>query len=545
MISSDNIIIFVSETLEEYLVKLGVKYFHCIDSKDYSGIMELIEQDGAVCYYKETIKINHEILVCTHFFNPVIQTELIKQVDLAISEMNTYRAMFNSMTDGIFMTDERGIALYANDYYVEVTGLKRSEIIGQNVFELIQKKVLPASCCVQVIKSKKNVTDVVRYPTGQKCLVSASPVFDSKNDLKIIIEVVRNIAELTDLMKKIDNSGQSKYEDVRNKYDSISTDYKASKETILNPKMIRIYREARKIANFDSTILLTGETGVGKDYIATFIHKMSEWDSKGELVKINCSAIPEHLLESELFGYEEGSFTGAKKGGKKGFFEYANDGTLFLDEIGEMPCVLQVKLLNALNDKCFYRIGSSHPIKFTGRIIAATNADLLQLVADKKFRMDLYYRLNVISFEIPPLRERPEEILPIAKKILKHYYNKYNKSCHFSPDVLEAFLRYKWPGNIREMKNVIERLVLITENDRIDIDWLPEEFHMYTRPAVPAPKNTQVGFDYSLSLSEALEQYEAQFIKAVLSKNGSLKKTSEKLGIGLSTLVRKKQKYKI
>jgi transcriptional regulator with PAS, ATPase and Fis domain len=385
---------------------------------------------------------------------------------------------------------------------------------------------------------------VIKFQTGQKCLATASPVFDSDNNLKIIIELVRNIDELAELAKKIDTSGHSKLDDVQQKIVNITTDYRATKNTLLNPKMIQIYKDARKIANFDSTILLTGETGVGKDYLATYIHKMSEWDSKGELVKVNCSVIPEHLIESELFGYEDGSFTGAKKGGKKGLFDYANNGTLFLDEIGEMPYILQVKLLNVLNDKCFYRVGSTHPIKFTGRIIAATNADLVQLVAEKKFRMDLFYRLNVISFEIPPLRERSEEILPIAKKLLKHFYNKYNKTCFFSTEVLEVFLRYPWPGNIREMKNVIERLVLITETERIDFDLLPQEFLYLKKPSLTAEKQ-ETYINYDLPLSNALDKFEAQFIRTAIERNGSLKKTSEKLGIGLSTLVRKKRKFDI
>jgi transcriptional regulator with PAS, ATPase and Fis domain len=304
--------------------------------------------------------------------------------------------------------------------------------------------------------------------------------------------------------------------------------------------MKNIYAKAKKIANVESTVLILGETGVGKDFIATYIHSISN-RSSGKFVKINCSAVPEHLLESEFFGYEEGAFTGAQKGGKKGLFEEANGGVLYLDEIGDMPYTLQVKLLSALNDRMFYRIGGTTAVEFNARIIAATNVDLKHLVEEKKFRADLYYRLNVVNFVIPPLRHRKEDIIPLAHQFLEYYNNKYGKNCYFTTNCLEHFLIYDWPGNIRELKNIIERLVLMTDDALIDTNLFTE--NLMFNEGVESLAGNNVLMQEAKTLKERIDDYEKEIIETTLASSKNMKEAALRLGIDLSTLVRKKQKF--
>jgi transcriptional regulator with PAS, ATPase and Fis domain len=304
--------------------------------------------------------------------------------------------------------------------------------------------------------------------------------------------------------------------------------------------MKNIYKKAKKIANVDSTILILGETGVGKDFIATYIHNISN-SNNGKFIKINCGAVPEHLLESEFFGYEEGAFTGAQKGGKKGLFEEANGGILYLDEIGDMPYTLQVKLLSAINDRIFYRIGGTNPIEFNARIIAATNHDLKKLVEEKKFRADLYYRLNVVTFVIPPLRSRKEDIIPLSTQFLEYYNNKYGKNCYFTSNCLENFLIYEWPGNIRELKNIIERLVLMTDSADIGTDLFREHL-ILTESSTALPDLFMAD---RRTLKEKTEDFEKDIIESTLAVSKNMKEASLRLGIDISTLVRKKQKYNL
>jgi transcriptional regulator with PAS, ATPase and Fis domain len=303
--------------------------------------------------------------------------------------------------------------------------------------------------------------------------------------------------------------------------------------------MKNVFEKALKVAAVDATVLLLGETGVGKDFLAKFIHDASERKKQGHFVKINCGAIPETLLESELFGYERGAFTGADKQGKAGLFEIAKHGTLFLDEIGEIPRALQVKLLNALQDKKIYRLGGTNVIELQARIIAATNADLEKLIDEGKFRKDLYHRLNVVTIHIPALRDRYDDILPMAMSFLAEFNGQYGRNCYFSPKTLELFLSYDWPGNIRELKNTVERLVIMSNADCI----LPQSFEesvSVDRPDLAAGADVPGG-----PLRDRLRRYEEQCIREAIDRTATLYEAADLLQIDLSTLVRKKQRYNI
>ncbi|WDV44985.1 sigma 54-interacting transcriptional regulator [Clostridiaceae bacterium M8S5] len=507
-------------------------------------VVDAINNNKKIHIIGNKINVNNSTQYIFFFTDFSVKYELADQIKYLNEHIYFYNEMFNKLLDGIYITDEYGKTLYVNDAFINLSGLSRDVLLGKNVYELRKEHILPNSCCMKVIEDKAPVSTINNYYKGQKCLVSGSPIYDDDNNLKRTIAVVRDVSELDLLMKEIakeDNLSLSYAKRINTSINYIENDHVVTE----NMNMKSIYSKIKKIANVDSTVLLLGETGVGKDFIASFIHKISDRSKTGSLIKINCGAIPEHLLESELFGYEEGAFTGAQKGGKKGLFEEANNGTLFLDEIGDMPYTLQVKLLNAINDKKFHRLGGNKSIKFNARIISATNANLEKLIEEKNFRADLYYRLNVINIRIPSLKERREDILPLARNFLEYYNTKYKKSCYFSPDILELFLVYSWHGNIREMKNLIERLVIISDDARIDSNTFNEQV---------SSKTIKKAFDYkqiiakgntNLSLKKRVELFEKSIIEQTIKNSKTLKHAAEKLDIDISTLVRKKQKYSI
>ena len=277
-----------------------------------------------------------------------------------------------------------------------------------------------------------------------------------------------------------------------------------------------------------------GESGVGKEVVANYIHNENVLKKDAPFVAINCGAIPENLLESELFGYTEGAFTGALKGGKAGLFEAANGGTLFLDEIGEMSLNLQVKLLRALETHTVTRLGASTPIPVDIRVIAATNKNLAERVREGSFREDLFYRLNVVSIEIPPLRERTADIAPLALKFIHKFNRQYGQNKKFTYEVMKELENYTWPGSIRQLKNVIENMIIVSNNEYLQLNDLP--WLCGGNPAVSKKQE-------ELSLQESLDQLELHILKNAKSRYGSSRKIAEALKVDQSTIIRKLKKY--
>ena len=467
-----------------------------------------------------------------------------ENMSVLLDENHYYNHILNNLPDGVYIADEKGVTLYVNDSFVELSGLKREKIIGETLLSLVNEGSIPTSNCLQVIKSKKPVSTIIKYYSGKDCLVSGTPIFDEKGKLRRVVSIIRDVSELQKLRNELEKTASlsSIYVKKLNEMTISEADTINTK----NKQMEALYSLASSISNVDSSVLILGETGVGKDFLANYIHKISSRKNE-PFLKINCSAIPEHLLESELFGYEPGAFTGASQKGKPGLFEIANNGTLFLDEIGEMPYSLQAKLLTVIQDKEMYRIGGSKPISINARIIAATNVDLEQLIAEKKFRIDLYYRLNVINFEIPPLRERKEDIVFFSNTFLNQYNNKYGKCRYFSPELYNAFLNHSWPGNIREMKNIIERLVIIAKENLISDQLFYEQITPSKKPSAPITRDADVytARINSDSLKKNLEDYEIYLVRSAIVKHKTLNEAAAALGIDLSTLVRKKKKYNL
>lgn len=522
---------------EDVLNKKLTVFFQDIKVDSDDDLYSVRYRDNSVYYVVHNrLKLQGKDIYVFFFYDFTLGNELEKQILRLSSQQYLYNEMLNKLKDGIYITDEEGTTTYVNDAFLNLSGLTRDQIIGKTVYDLRRFNILPNSCCAKVIETMAPVSTINNYYKGQRCLVSGSPIFDEKGNLAKTIAVIRDVSELDVLMKNITKEKNqfiknSEIKNISNKEPFV---------VINNEKMKNIYTKAKKIANVESTVLILGETGVGKDFIATYIHGISN-RSSGKFVKINCSAVPEHLLESEFFGYEEGAFTGAQKGGKKGLFEEANGGVLYLDEIGDMPYTLQVKLLSALNDRMFYRIGGTTSVEFNARIIAATNVDLKHLVEEKKFRADLYYRLNVVNFVIPPLRHRKEDIIPLAHQFIEYYNNKYGKNCYFTTNCLEHFLVYDWPGNIRELKNIIERLVLMTDDAFIDTNLFTENL-MFNEGGESLSGNS-FNMQGAKTLKEKIDDYEKEIIETTLACSKNMKEAAIRLGIDLSTLVRKKQKY--
>lgn len=307
----------------------------------------------------------------------------------------------------------------------------------------------------------------------------------------------------------------------------------------ISPQMNNLVKNIEKYAKVDAPVLITGESGVGKEVVADLIHNFSD-RKDAPFLKINCGAIPEPLLESELFGYEEGAFSGAKKGGKIGFFELAHNGTVLLDEIGDLPFSLQVKLLRCVQNGDFYRIGGNRSIKVNTRIIAATNRDLETMVLHKEFRSDLFYRLQVLTIHIPALRERPSDIIPLTQHFLKRFNEKYNTGKALSPEVYRIFTNYSWEGNVRELENLVERLVVTSESRVITADSLPEMMGKAV-----GTKGRDGLYGRGLTYKEAKEQFERQYFQQVIEEYGSTRKVAQKVMLDHSTIVKKAAKYGI
>lgn len=302
--------------------------------------------------------------------------------------------------------------------------------------------------------------------------------------------------------------------------------------------MKEVLEVIKKVSFVDSTILLLGESGVGKSMVAKLIHKYSS-RSNHPFLSVNCGAIPEPLMEAELFGYTNGSFTGGKKGGKKGIFESANEGIIFLDEIGELPLNMQVKLLEVLQEHCIRPIGAVKQVPINIRVIAATNRDLLELVKQKKFREDLYYRLNVVPIEIPPLRERTEDIVYLARHFLKQKARKYGIFKTFHPEVEETFTYYAWPGNVRELENIIERLIITTEDNEIRLHHLPPFFQARTGKTKQNDEQSTI-----MPLKQAKEMVEKELITKAYTLYQSTYKAAKALGVDQSTVVKKLKRFR-
>lgn len=441
-------------------------------------------------------------------------------------------AIFDSSFDGLYITDGEANTLRLNKGFERITGIMESECKGRNMADLVKEGVFSASGTLLALEKRKRVTITLVPRTGKEVLVTSNPIFDEEGHIIRVVTNVRDITELNQLQEKLEH-----IEGLSRVYQAELEELKIRTQCIIHSaKMRELINLALRVAAVDSTVLIEGESGVGKELVATTIHANSSRKDH-PFIKVNCGAIPENLLESELFGYEPGAFTGASKNGKAGMFELANEGILFLDEIGDLPLNLQVKLLRVIQDKHISRVGSTRPILVDVRIIAATNRNLAEMVDDQLFRKDLYYRLNVVPIQVPPLRERREDIPALSKHFMEKFNKRHNMNKRLSNRILEYFMSYDWPGNIRELENLIERLVVTTQHDTIDINDL--SFWAEFSSKIPDIKQGLV------PLQKTLENTERRILQDAFSIYASTYEIARVLGISQPTVVRKAAKYGI
>lgn len=453
-------------------------------------------------------------------------------VDKFISETSKQEllSVLDYIQDAIIIEDEKGTTIWLNQAAEDLYHMKREDSIGKDVTFLENAGVISTSVSKLAIEKKDTVSILHSNKEGKNLLTTGTPFYEN-GSIKRIIVTSRDITELIQLKNRI--------EDVQAALDELSQNKIFYGDVIANsPSMFNVLQLTKKLSQIDSTVLITGESGVGKGIIAKLLHETGK-RKNFPFVKVNCGAIPENLLESELFGYESGAFTGSRKEGKKGLFEMAQNGTIFLDEISELPYHLQVKILQVIQDKEIQRVGGIDTIEVNARIIAATNKDLKSMVNEGKFREDLYYRLYVVPIHIPPLRERQEDIIPMVRHFLQKYNNKFNDNKRMDTNTIALLIKYHWPGNVRELENIIERLVITTKNNII----LPENLPTYMF------KNDGNSGEITLSpimnLKKALEETEKQMIKNASEKYKTTRQIAKILGISQPSVVRKMQKYGI
>lgn len=436
--------------------------------------------------------------------------------------------------DGILVTDGDGNALLANTSYVRNTGIKKEDIIGHNIKEFLNPVWMKNSAVLLAIQQKGPVSLHHTTQHGRNIMATGRPIFDEKGQIKRVVVNTRDISEIYELQEELLKAKKMEklYFEQMNAEDD--GDGSGTGIVVTDPKMRDIYALLGKICSFDTTVLICGESGVGKEVVARYLHDKNTLRKDKPFITVNCGAIPENLLESELFGYEEGAFTGAAKGGKIGLFEAASGGTLFLDEIGEMSLNLQVKLLRALESRTIVRVGGTRTIPVDVRIVAATNRDLVNMVDNQQFREDLFYRLNVISVDLPPLKERKGEIGPMTLKFLRKFNKEYGQDKKITYEVIKEFESYSWPGNIRQLKNTVENMVVVSSNEYLQLDDIP-----WMGDAVNAKKNE----NGEVPLQQAMESYEKELLKKAKEKYGSSRKVGVALQVDQSTVIRKLKKY--
>lgn len=447
-------------------------------------------------------------------------------------------AIVDSIYDEVIVVGSDGTILRAsNKKTPSIWGTDLPSLVGKSIFDIERANKMNTSVTSLVLQKKKKIS-VMQEHKGRKYLSVGNPVLDDSGKVQKIVLATRDITEVKELKEKLQQTKM------------LTERYKKEVEKVKSSDLHIIYRsetmqelmiKVQRIATVDSTVTIYGESGVGKELIANAIHVYS--NRKGQpFIKVNCGAIPENLLESELFGYEKGAFTGASEHGKKGFFELSHNGTLFLDEIGELPLSLQVKLLRVLQDREITRVGGTKPVVVNVRVICATNKDLEDMVVNSKFREDLFYRLHIIPLYVPPLRNRIEDIEPLSHYFIDKFNKKYNRRMHFSEDAMELLHTYHWPGNVRQLQNIIERAIVMSNTDLISANQLNDIVFERSRVST---KKSPVLISSIMPLKKATDELEKQLITIALTKHKSLTRVAEVLEVSQPTISRKVKAHKI
>lgn len=479
---------------------------------------------------------------------------------MKVDEVEFYKIILDNISSGVYVLDQDGNFIFVNSNYAKTLDMSKAELLSFNTHDFTKAGHVNFSASDVAIREKRTVSlfqdvyntrDYARTPFRQLSMVT--PIFNEKGEIQNVIGTVKKLEQIDREYSEASRRVPSTFA-----FNFNSTLYE-SEPIGESPAMRIVFNEAKMVADIDAAVLVSGESGTGKEVVARFIHNAGN-RKKHKMITINCASLPENLLEAELFGYEKGAFTGASPTGKVGLFEIADKGTLFLDEINSLPLNLQAKLLRAIETKTIQRIGSTKMINVDFRLITATNENLADLVDKKLFRADLFYRLNVIPIPIPPLRERQEDIIPLANYFLNYYCEKYSKQKTFSSQMIRYIREYTWPGNVRELKNLVERSVVMSAGHIMDIPNITgptphteqsASLSQYGYPSLPAAKSCEDPwaervdrlFSNGVTLDEYLEQCENEYLRLALKKSKSSYEAAKLLGTSQTSIIRKKKKH--
>ena len=486
-----------------------------------SPIMLDTERVGAACVFVESTELE-EIAMQMRFFQ-----ELTSELDTII----------NSSSDGLWICDADANVLRINPSSERINKISAAEVVGHNMNDLVKQGFIDRSVTLEVIKTRA-VSNLLQQRVGHKLITTGTPVFNGDGELIRVVVSERDVTEIDSLQRELEEQGAIKDQFRHQMVEMQQLELESRRVIAKSPCMLKALGQALKVSTVDSSVLILGESGVGKGLFADLIHKNSGRSDK-PLIRINCGAIPESLIESELFGYEKGAFTGAQTSGKPGYLELADGGTLFLDEIAELPPAAQVKLLRFLEDGRVTRLGGTKSRTVDVRILAATHRNLEEMVKQERFRLDLYYRLKVIPIHVPSVRERKECILPMIHHYIDLFGAKNGIKKRLSGAASGALSTYPYPGNVRELINICERLVVMSETELIDLQDLPGDIIGHTKETGSALG----GWPDAMTLQQAVDSVERSILSQALEKYENQSQVAEALGVNQSTISKKLKRY--
>ena len=469
---------------------------------------------------------------------PSEPNDLISQLR-DLKEMARERdAIIDSSSDGLFVCDNHATVIRINPASERIHKLRAEAVVGKNMKDLIEAGFIDRSAAIEAIQQKATVS-LLQNKDQRKLISTGTPVFDDSGKLIRVVVSERDVTEIDTLQRRLEEEeaikGQLQHQLAETQQHLINT----KKIIARSPNVVKTIQQALKVSRADSSVLITGESGVGKGLVADLIHKNSLRADR-PLIRINCGAIPESLIESELFGYEKGAFTGAQAGGKPGHLELADGGTLFLDEIAELPLPAQVKLLRFLEDGRLTRLGGTRSRRVNARILAATHRDLKQMVGEGTFRHDLYYRLNVIPLFVPPVRDRKDCLLPLLRHYVDHFAGKVGSPKRLGHAAIDSLMGYPFPGNVRELMNICERAVVMSESEVIDVQDLPRD--VITR-AGDAGVTPAIQWPPQMTLDQILQSVERAHLLNAVQKFRNQSQIAAALGVSQPTVARRLKKY--
>ncbi len=479
---------------------------------------------SAVCVLENRTEMNHIIQKMMTF------QEFSRELDTIIE----------SSYDGLWICDANATVLRINTASERLNNIRAADVIGRRMESLVREGFVNRSATIEVIKLRSTTTLLQLTSTGRKLMITGNPVFDESGNLIRVVVNERDITEIDALHEELQRQEAIKNQYRHHMLEMQLAEMESRRVIARSPCMLKVLQQAIKVSKVDSTVLILGESGAGKELIADIVHQHSNRASH-PMIKINCGAIPESLVESELFGYEKGAFTGAQKQGKPGYLELAHDGMLFLDEIAELPLASQVKLLRFLEDGEICRVGGVKNRRLNVRILAATNRNIKDMVSNGVFRKDLYYRLHVIPLHVPALRDRTECVLPLLHHYLQYFAEKTGRAepVRLSKTATDALLSYPYPGNVRELINICERAVVMSEENWISIEDLP-------RDVADSGKSKELSDLMDLSqnsLKTLMEKFEYSILQKACAEYKTQQHIARALGVDQATIARKLKKY--